>query len=74
MLFQGFVSQCALVLLLTVYIMSTFSVDKDANKDVGRTASQVNEMIAYYINLKTMLCAYTGAAVVLVALCETYNV
>ena len=35
MLLQGFVSQCVLVLLLTVYIMSTFSVDKDANKDLG---------------------------------------
>ena len=35
MLLQGFASQCVLVLLLTVYIMSTFSVDEDANKDLG---------------------------------------
>eukprot|EP01043_Picozoa_sp_COSAG02_P055991 COSAG02_NODE_6574_length_3486_cov_2.401240_5_plen_61_part_00 len=32
---QGFISQCVLVMLLTVYIMSTFSVDNDANKDLG---------------------------------------
>ena len=35
MLLQGFASQCVLVLLLTVYIMATFSVDEDANKDLG---------------------------------------
>lgn len=29
----------------------------------GRTASQINEMMAYYINLKTMLCKSTTQTV-----------
>lgn len=45
MVAQGFVSQCVLVLLLTVYIMSTFSVDKDANKSLG--ASELSFYVVF---------------------------
>lgn len=51
--------------------MSTFSVDKDSQKEVGMVASQINDMMKYYINLKTMLSLLTGVVTAAILLaCE----
>jgi hypothetical protein len=60
-----------LVLLLTVYIMATYTVDQESKRDMGPTARKVDEMMKFYIDLKTALSLLTGVitASILLAWC-----
>jgi AI-2 transport protein TqsA len=67
--FGNFFNQLALVLLLTVYIMSTHTVDKESNPLPGQ-ASKIDAMMKFYINLKTAISLLTGiATAVILRLC-----
>ena len=71
MLFQNVAAQTGLVLMLTVLIMGNFSVDDDSRRGVGVVASQIHDMMKYYINLKTQLSLLTGGLTgVILLLCQ----
>ena len=67
-IFGAFFNSFAMVMLFVIYIMTEVDVEKALLAGDSAAVSEIEDMIAHYINLKTMLSFVTGAVVAIILL------
>ena len=67
-IFSAFFNSFAMVMLFVIYIMTEVDVTKPLLSGDSAAVSEIEHMIAHYINLKTMLSFVTGAIVAIILL------